>query len=273
MRRALFFSLLLLLFPNLVASQVSTTRDSASTVRPSHRGRLVPHALPDYSARMAAENARMAAEAARLSAELIPPIFSEGIFELHSVLPQALAQIGPALEQMGPALEQAMREVEFSMQGLHHHLPELMALPPMPPMPALAPLPPLPPMPPLPPAPFYAMPHHLQYSFGDFFSKEYAENLTDDEQIKIQALAGLLSQDEKTALPEIKHLARQHPNWAMRAAAVSLLAGAESTEALAILDEALQQDADHRVRLAAVRALSNRSEPEAREILKRLLSK
>jgi hypothetical protein len=146
-------------------------------------------------------------------------------------------------------------------------MPALAAIPPLPPMPAL------PPMPPLPAAPFYAMPHYLHYSFENFFSKEYAESLTDDEQIKIQALAGLLSQDETTALPEIKKLARQHPNWAMRAAAISVLAGAESTEALTILDEALQQDADHRVRLAAVRALSNRSEPEAREILKRLLSK
>ncbi|MDZ7344629.1 MAG: HEAT repeat domain-containing protein, partial [candidate division KSB1 bacterium] len=166
-----------------------------------------------------------------------------------------LEQVGPALEQVGPALEQAMREMEFGMQELHHHLPELMLLPPMPPLPS---------------APSSSM---LNPSVGNFFSKAYAENLTDDEQIKIQALDGLLSQDEKTALPEIKQLARQHPNWAMRAAAVGLLAEVESPEALTILSETLQHDNDHRVRLTAVRALSNRSEPETREALKRLLLK
>ena len=59
----------------------------------------------------------------------------------------------------------------------------------------------------------------------------------------------------------------------MRASAVGMLANSESAESLVILDEALNKDADRRVRKAAVRALANRSEPEAREILKRLLQK
>lgn len=106
-----------------------------------------------------------------------------------------------------------------------------------------------------------------------FAHRAYAEQLTDDEQVKVQALAALLDRDEKTALPEIKRLAREHKNWAMRASAVAMLANSESAESLAILDEVLNQDTDRRVRKAAVRALANRSEPEAREILKRLLQK
>jgi HEAT repeat protein len=106
-----------------------------------------------------------------------------------------------------------------------------------------------------------------------FKHRAYAEHLTDDEQVNLQALAALLDRDEKTALPEIKRLAREHKNWAMRAAAVALLADSESAESLVILDEALNKDTDRRVRKAAVQALANRSEPEAREILKRLLQK
>jgi HEAT repeat protein len=52
-----------------------------------------------------------------------------------------------------------------------------------------------------------------------------------------------------------------------------MLSDSESAESLAILDEVLNKDADRRVRKAAVRALANRSETEAREILKRLLQK
>jgi HEAT repeat protein len=104
-----------------------------------------------------------------------------------------------------------------------------------------------------------------------FEYRAYAEHLTDDEQVNLQALAALLDRDEKTALPEIKRLAREHENWAMRASAVAMLADSESAESLVILDEALNKDTDRRVRKAAVRALANHSEPEAREILKRLL--
>ncbi|MDZ7363100.1 MAG: HEAT repeat domain-containing protein [candidate division KSB1 bacterium] len=106
-----------------------------------------------------------------------------------------------------------------------------------------------------------------------FNSKAYAKFLNDDEQVHLQALAALLDRDEKTALPEIKILARQHENWAMRAAAATMLSRPESAEAISILEEVLNKDADARVRKAAVRALSHRDEPAAREALKRLLTK
>jgi hypothetical protein len=294
---SLFFSILVLSFPYFVASQTSTTRDSSSASKQLRRPLILPDRPLIENARMAVENARITAETARLSAELeaaLPPAVEMSLHALHTVLPQALAQIGPALEQvgpalgqvgpaleqMGPALEQAMEELEFELkQNLPGFMAPLPDIPPIPPIPAFAPIPPIPPIPPLPPfpdEPLCPLPCKTipsQPLGCDFELKEYLENLTDDEQVQIRALGGLLSQDEKTALPEIKRLARQDQNWAMRAAATSLLASAKSAEALTILDEVLRQDTDHRVRLAAVRALSNRPEPEAREILKRLLLK
>jgi HEAT repeat protein len=52
-----------------------------------------------------------------------------------------------------------------------------------------------------------------------------------------------------------------------------MLSGSESSEVIPILEEVLNKDADKRVRRAAVHALSCREEPEAREVLKRLLQK
>jgi HEAT repeat protein len=138
----------------------------------------------------------------------------------------------------------------------------------------MPPLPPIPPIPPLPPLPNGVIAPFITGDLDwDFESRAYAEQLTGDEQIQLQALAALWDRDENAALPEVKRLAREHENWAMRAAAVRLLANSESAESLAILDEVLSKDTDRRVRKAAVQALANRSEPQAREILKRLLQK
>jgi hypothetical protein len=185
-----------------------------------------------------------------------------------------MEQAMQAMEQINwPEINAAMQEASRRLARLAP-LPDIPPMPPIPsipPFPALAPLPSIPPIPSIPPLPSGPLPFIAGDLRWGFEHGAYAEQLTDDEQVNLQALAALLDRDEKTALPEIKRLAREHENWAMRASAVAMLADSESAESLAILDEALNKDADRRVRKAAVRTLANRSEPEAREILKRLL--
>jgi hypothetical protein len=294
MKRTLFFLFLLVLFSsNFAVSQDSTAHDSSAVVKKLRRDLILPDDPRAVHARILTEYAKAQAEAAMRSTDIQAMIQSqvaESLEELSEQLPEALSQIGPALEQIGPALEQVGPALEQAMQGLELGMQELQNVdwpeiqveladlpahfadfPPVPDIPPLPPLPPMAPIPPLPDAPL--PPLHGDIPGWGFAFEEYAENLSDDEQVRIQALAALMSQDEIAALPEIKRLCREHENWAMRAAAVSLLASSESAESLKIFDEVLRYDADHRVRRAVVRALANRPEAEAREILKRLLQK
>jgi hypothetical protein len=271
--------LLVLLLPGLTVSQDAAKRDSLKTTHKPRRSLLLQHELMRGRAELASEQARllmeqgkMRMEAAHLQAEIAP--------HLYELQAEALAHVGPAVEQAmaqaAPALAQVMEgiawpEINAAVQDASRELARLAPLMDMPPMPPFPPIPPIPPMPPLPSgiiAPF--IDGDLDW---DFESGAYAEQLSGDEQIQLQALAALWDRDENAALPEIKRLAREHENWAMRASAVRLLANSESAESLAILDEVVSKDADRRVRKAAVQALANRSEPEARDILKRLLQK
>jgi hypothetical protein len=292
MKRPFLFPVLLLcilLLPNFTASQDSSARDSSAANKKSRRAFVrqqewtKDHALlVSEQAHLFAEQARMQAETAQLSAQL----HSELAPHLYELQAQALAQVGPAIEQAmeltGPAIEQAMElvgpaieqatqelqnvdwpEINAAMQEASRKmarlgpLPHIPPIPPMPPLPAMAPLPAMPPIPPIPPIPNGPLPMFFHESFGwDWQTEAYAKNLTDDEQVHLQALAALLDRDETTALPELKRLAREHANWAMRASTVAMLAHAESSNVLPILDEALNKDTDQRVRLAAVRALA-----------------
>ncbi|MCG3120057.1 MAG: hypothetical protein ALAOOOJD_02641 [bacterium] len=197
---------------------------------------------------------------------------------------EALEMVEPAMEAARAAMENIdFAEINMAMQDASENLARVapfVDMPPIPPIAALAPFPELPPIPDIPPIP--AIPPipdialGAGMSFGQGWSwggRAYAKNLSDEEQIRLQALSALLHQDENAALPEIKSMARQNENWAMRASAVALLAHVESAEVIPILDEVLNKDTDQRVRKAAVRALSQRDEPAAREALKRLLLK
>lgn len=197
---------------------------------------------------------------------------------------EALEMVEPAMEAARAAMENIdFAEINAAMQEASENLARVVPfvdMPPIPPIAAIAPFPELPPIPaippipPIPPIPDIAIGAGMSFGHGWSWSgRAYTKNLTDEEQIRLQALSALLHQDEKAALPEIKSMARQNENWAMRASAVSLLAHVESAEVIPILDEVLNQDADQRVRKAAVRALSQRDEPAAREALKRLLLK
>ncbi|NUO82484.1 HEAT repeat domain-containing protein [candidate division KSB1 bacterium] len=103
-------------------------------------------------------------------------------------------------------------------------------------------------------------------------SRQYRQYLSEDEEVRLNALRSLLNQDEKLALPEAQRLL-QEDNWAIRAAVLEMLGEAESNDAVRILRTALQTDTDKRVKRAAIRALSQRDEPEAREALREILQK
>jgi hypothetical protein len=242
---------------------------------------------------MAADRARTEAERARHHARReahadFDEFELEALAEIEPAVAGAFELIGPAMDEARAALANidfgeinaAMEDANAAMQEASESLARLAPMPPIPPIsgippfPALAPFPDIPPIPAIPPLPDFGIGRGRgpgrSWGFG---SREFTKNLNDEEQIRLQALAALLDNDEKTALPEIKTLARQNENWAMRAYAVSMLANAGSADVVAILEEVLNKDTDQRVRKAAVRALSQRDEPAAREALKRLLMK
>lgn len=200
----------------------------------------------------------------RLESELAPELEL-----LRDTLPDMLAELEPALAEM------EIPHLEAELAGLRHlpfelpvALPELAGLAEIPPIPEVSMIPPIPPMPALAPhAPFLA---HGMYRSE--ISSRYRQYLSADESVQAEALRSLVHQDEKLALPELQRMA-SHQNWAMRAAVVEMLGGIDSKEAVVILREVLQRDNDQRVRRAAVRSLSHRSEPEARAALQGLWQK
>jgi len=287
--------------PILVIAQSKAPRDSSAT-KPSSRERIAREY--NEKQRIAAERARMAADRARAEADRarhrarraahadFDEFELDALAEIAPAVEGALEGVEPALlgafELVGPAMEEAraaLADIDFgeindAMQDASESLARLAPIPPLPPIsgippfPALAPFPDFPPIPDIPPMPDLGIGRGRgpgrSWGLG---SREFTKNLNDEEQIRLQALAALLDNDEKTALPEIKTLARQNESWAMRACAVSMLANAESADVVPILEEVLNKDTDQRVRKAAVRALSQRDEPAAREALKRLLLK
>lgn len=174
------------------------------------------------------------------------------------------------MEHLGEAFE----HMDFpGMAGLESlgALEGLSALAEIPPFPALAPMPPIPPIGPIPPlAPVLAGGVWRDSWSGP--AQRYQQYLSEGEQTRLNALQSLLHNDEKLALPEVKIL-MQEKNWAMRASALEMLAQVEQREAVTILRDALQNETDKRVKRAAIRALSQREEPEAREALRALLQK
>jgi hypothetical protein len=259
-----------LVAPILVIGQAKVPRDS-SAAKPSQRER----ARQQYFElqKDAVTRAKLAAEKAKIKAKhnvrmhLAEEEWEvDELADLEPAIEEAMSQVEPALAQAREALENVdWGEIDAAMEEASE---SLSAIAPFAHIPDIPPIPAIPPIPDIPPMPHIVIGAGL--SFGD---REYKRNLSDEEQVRLQALAALLNNDEKTALPEIKNLARQHENWAMRAAAVSMLANAESAEAIPLLEEVLNKDADQRVRKAAVRALSCREEPAAREVVKRLLMK
>jgi len=300
MKRALLIlaAVVAVALPILVIAQSRTPRDSSAT-KPALRERRAREY--NQKTRIAAELARVARDRSKADADRARQRALRewrrsdegfGADELAAVAPaieEAMAGVEPALAHAREALENIdWGVVNEAMQDASENLAlaRLAPMPPLPPIsglppfPALAPFPDFPPLPDMPPMPALAPMLDISLGHGKSFGggwsfghREYTKNLSADEQIRMQALAALLDNDEKTALPEIQTVARQSENWAMRAYAVSLLANAESDDTIPLLEEVLNKDTDQRVRKAAVRALSRRDEPAAREALKRLLMK
>ncbi len=275
--------------PILVIAQSKSPRDS-SAAKSLQRARVLhqetgKQKIDVERAKIAAEKAKIRAETAKHKARLAPGEWDvDEWVDVDPIIEDALSEVEPAMELARAALENInWGEINEALQEASENLTLIMPFPPLPdippmptlpPIPALAPMPAIPPIPAIPPMPEIWLGEGMRFGHEwSFNSKAYAKFLSDDEQVHLQALAALLERDEKTALPEIKTLARQHENWAMRAAAVAMLAKPESAEAIPILEEVLNKDTDPRVRKAAVRALSHRDEPAAREVLKRLLIK
>lgn len=192
-------------------------------------------------------------ETARLSAELAGEIVGNLDWEEIS-------------EHAALAADLAVEAAE--LHELNWDLAEFPPLPDIPPIPMIAPVPAIPPIGPLPPVPA------IIHSEGWWHerSARYRQYLSEDEQVRLNALRALLEQDEKLALPEAQKLLR-HENWAMRAATLELLGDVEGKEAVGILREALRSETDKRVKRAAIHALSQRDEPEAKEALEEVLRK
>lgn len=217
-----------------------------------------------------------ALRAATLAPELAAEELEESLHELaHAPWPEIHEHMQLAREAMHEAqaelhgldfteLQESLAELDIAAPPFGLSAP--IAFPPIPPVPALAPMAPLP-------------PHFDNCSpgwtrRGSFHSsKEYQAYLSDDERVRLAALNALIQQDENAALAEIKGLLAKSQNWALRAAAVELLACIDREESVALLRDTLRNETDQRIRLAAVRALSHHDDPEARAALQELLQK
>lgn len=193
-------------------------------------------------------------ETARLSAELAGEIVGNLDWEEIS-------------EHAALAADLAVEAAE--LHELTGHLAGIPPMMPFPPLPMIAPVPAIPPIGPVPP-PAPAIFHGEGWWHER--SARYRQYLSEDEQVRLNALRALLEQDEKLALPEAQKLL-QHENWAMRAATLEMLGDVDSKEVVTILRETLRSETDKRVKRAAIHALSQRDEPEAREALQELLQK
>jgi hypothetical protein len=266
--------------PILVIAQSQAPRDSAAA-KSLQRARVLRQQTGKQKtdaerAKMAAEKARIRAEAAKHKALPAPGEWDfDELVDVDPIIEGALWEVEPAMELARAAFENIdWGHINEAMHEASENLALIMTFPPLPDIPPMPDIPPIPALASIPSIPPMRLGEGMRFGHEwSFNSKAYAKFLSDDEQVHLQALAALLDRDEKTALPEINTLARQHENWAMRAAAVAMLAKPESAEAIPILEEVLNKDTDPRVRKAAVRALSHRDEPAAREALKRLLTK
>jgi len=273
--------------PILVIGQSKATRDSSATKQATNAQDKAKKA--EERAKLAAERELMKAERDKMRA--VRRAYAKASVDWDDWDADEWADVEPAIAEAWDGAEAAMEAASEAMENIDwgainesmQHaaaaladMPPLPDMPPFPNIPSLATIPPIPAIPPMPPMPNIAIAGGRSFGFGrswGFHGREFTKNLSADEQVRMQALAALLENDEKTALPEIQTVARQSENWAMRAYAVSMLANAESAEVIPLLEEVLNIDTDQRVRKAAVRALSQRDEPAAREALKRLLMK
>ncbi len=208
-------------------------------------------------ARILEERAQAMAEAARESVEALEVEELEARVQLAAELAAEAVEnleeegLTGGFEHLGEAFEHMELSGLAGLQGLKGlgALAELQGLVDIPPFPAIAPLPAIPPIGPL-------LPHAPMLAEGVIWgdeghgaSRQYRQYLSEDEQTRLNALRSLLCQEEKLALPEVKNF-MQEKNWAMRAAALELLAEADNREAVSILREALQRETDNRVKRA-----------------------
>ncbi len=271
-----------------------------------HEAREARREHARFGWRAGAEEARLAAELAR---ENLENIDLEGIMEEARLSAELAHEIAGNFDWEGIA-EHAKLAGELAEEMELHGLPELSGLaeleglsaelagipsldippipviPPMPgipfmdspPIPVIPPMPGVPAMPVIPPIgpipPHAALAGH-GFSWHDGWhgsSRQYRQYLSEDEEVRLNALRSLFNQDEKLALPEAQRLL-QDDNWAIRATVLEMLGEVENQAAVGILRAALQKETDKRVKRAAIRALSQRDEPEAREALREILQK
>ena len=274
-------SCLLLLATLLLGVTAARAQTSSAVVGEKSKAAKAKTKPLELELRRAMRDAQREVARARRDARVAPQLAQEDWEALQEipwpVIHESMALARDAMDVVQAELHNLdLSEIDASLAELAIVMPPG-GIPPVyiPPMPALPPLPPIPAL-----APMALVPPHFDHCRSDWRGRdsfhsasEYQPYLSEDERLRVTALGALINQDEAVALSEIKTVIAQNQNWAMRAAAIELLACVEDQAAVVLLREALHRETDQRVRLAAVRALSHRDEPEAREALQELLKK
>lgn len=134
-------------------------------------------------------------------------------------------------------------------------------------------------IPPIPPIPEIAI-HIPEFRFDgmdftfshDFEGHKLFKNLSDEEQIRLQALRSVARQDIGQAIPALEKIALEDPSPALRYEAVRQLGRFfEDQRVVPILGEVVKNDNSLTVRKKAIQLLGKSKDPRAVEILEEVV--
>lgn len=104
--------------------------------------------------------------------------------------------------------------------------------------------------------------------YDDFDGHKLFRNLSDEEEIRLQALRSVVRQDIDQAVPALEKIAREDPSPALRYEAVRQLGRFfEDQRVVPILGEVVKNDNSLTVRKKAIQLLGKSRDPRAVEIL------
>jgi len=136
-------------------------------------------------------------------------------------------------------------------------------------------------IPPIPPIPQIAI-HIPEFRldgidftfYDDFDGHKLFKNLSDEEEIRLQALRSVARQDINQAVPALEKIAREDPSPALRYEAVRQLGRFfEDQRVVPILGEVVKNDNSLTVRKKAIQLLGKSKDPRAVEILEEVVGR
>ncbi|NIV98925.1 hypothetical protein GWN26_07145, partial [Candidatus Saccharibacteria bacterium] len=106
------------------------------------------------------------------------------------------------------------------------------------------------------------------YFDGHWSASHLFRNLSDSEQVRLEALRSIARQDAEVAVPALEKIIREDPSPALRYKAVHYLGRYLDEEGvLSLLEDVIKNDSNIDVRKKAIYVLSKSKDPRAVDIL------